>query len=137
MSNSYDDIIDLPHPISQRHPRMPMIDRAAQFAPFQALTGYGDAIQETARLTDQKIELTEDEKLLLDMKLRELIKAIPDGPEAGFTYFKPDSKKDGGTYVSVTGIVKKVDSLERIVLLDNGMVIPIDAILIIEDVLGG
>lgn len=95
MSTSYDDIIDLPHPISQRHPRMPMIDRAAQFAPFQALTSYGDAVQETARLTDQKIELAEDEKLLLNNKLRKLTETIPGGPEAKFTYFKPDLKKDG------------------------------------------
>lgn len=137
MSVSYDDIINLPRPISQRHPRMPIIDRAAQFAPFQALTGYGDAIRETARLTDQRIELSEDEKLLLDIKLRALIEAIPDGPVAGFTYFRPDSQKDGGAYVSITGIVKKVDSLEQIVLLDNGTVIPIEAILKIEEIFGG
>ena len=137
MSASYDDIINLPRPVSQRHPPMPMIDRAAQFAPFQALTGYGDAIRETARLTEQKIELTDDEKLLLDEKLRELAEAIPNSPETEFTYFKPDSMKDGGAYVIATGAVKKVDVLERLVLLDDGTVIPIEAILKIEDVFDG
>lgn len=133
MSTPYDDIINLPHPISERHPRMPMIDRAAQFAPFQALVGYGEAIQETVRFTDQKAELTEEEILLLDGKLRELAEAIPDGPAAEFTYFKPDSKKDGGAYITVTGAVKKVDSLERLVWLDHGEAIPIDAIVKIQD----
>ena len=133
MSTPYDDIINLPHPISERHPRMPMIDRAAQFAPFQALVGYGEAIQETVRLTEQKAELTDEEILLLDGKLRELAEAIPNGPTAEFTYFKPDSKKAGGAYITVTGTVKKVDSLERFVLLDDGTTIPIEAIVKIQD----
>lgn len=133
MSTPYDDIINLPHPVSERHPRMPMIDRAAQFAPFQALVGYGEAIRETVRLTDQKAELTEEEMLLLDGKLRELAAAIPDGPAAEFTYFKPDSKKTGGAYITVTGAVKKVDSLERYILLDNGITIPIEDIVKIQD----
>lgn len=133
MNTPYDDIIDLPHPVSERHPRMPMSDRAAQFAPFQALTGYGEAIRETARLTDQKIELTEEEKLLLDEKLRELAEAIPERPMAEFTYFQPDFKKDGGAYVTVTGAVKKMDNLERFVLLDDGTMIPIEDILKIAE----
>ena len=132
MSNNYDDIINLPHPISERHPRMPMIDRAAQFAPFQALAGYGEAIQETVRLTDRKAELTEEEILLLDGKLRELADKISDGPTAEFTYFQPDTKKDGGSYVSIAGTVKMVNSLDRIVLLENGTVIPVDDILRID-----
>jgi hypothetical protein len=132
VSNIYDDIINLPHPVSERHPRMPMPDRAAQFAPFQALVGYGEAIRERVRLTDQKAELTEEEILLLDGKLRELADKIFDGPTAEFTYFQPDSKKDGGSYVSIAGAVKMVNSLERIVLLEDGTVIPVEDILKID-----
>lgn len=126
---AYDDIIHLPHPTSARHPRMPMTDRAAQFSPFQALTGYGAAIRETARLTDQKVELTEDEMELLDEKLQMLLDT---GKAALFTYFLSDEKKSGGTYVTVKGILKKIDSLERRILLANGSKIPINDILDIE-----
>lgn len=126
---AYDDIIHLPHPTSAKHPRMPMIDRAAQFSPFQALTGYGAAIQETARLTDQRVELTEDEKMLLDEKLRMLLET---GEPGTFTYFLPDEKKSGGTYVTAEGILKKLDPLERRIFLTNGSKIPIDDILAIE-----
>lgn len=129
MSASYDDIIHLPHPTSASHPRMPMIDRAAQFSPFQALTGYGAAIRETARLTDRKTELTEDEQALLDEKLRLLLDS---GAAGMFTYFQPDGKKSGGAYVTAEGIVKKIDLLERCVILTNGGRIPIDDILDIE-----
>ena len=106
MSTPYDDIINLPHPISERHPRMPMIDRAAQFAPFQALVGYGEAIQETVRFTDQKAELTEEEILLLDGKLRELADKISDGPTAEFTYFQPEA-------IPIDAIVKIQDERDR------------------------
>ena len=127
---AYDDIIHLPHPTSVRHPRMSMIDRAAQFSPFQALTGYGDAIQETARLTGEKVELTEEEKAVLDEKLRFLTDT---GNEAAFTYFQPDGKKSGGTYVTVLGAIKKLDPLEGRLVLADGTAIPIDDILEIED----
>lgn len=129
---AYDDIIHLSHPISARHPRMPMIDRAAQFTPFQALTGYGEAIQETARITGEKVELTEEEKAVLDEKLRFLADT---GNEARFTYFLPDSKKSGGAYVTVLGAVKKLNSLEGRLILIDGTVIPIEDILEIEDVM--
>ena len=127
---AYDDIIHLPHPTSVRHPRMSMIDRAAQFSPFQALTGYGDAIQETARLTGEKVELTEEEKAVLDEKLRLLADT---GNEAAFTYFQPDGKKSGGAYVTVLGAIKKLDPLEGRLVLSDGTAIPIDDILEIED----
>jgi len=127
---AYDDIIHLPHPTSPKHPRMPMTDRAAQFSPFQALTGYGAAIRETARLTDQRIELTEDEKTLLDEKLRLLTNT---DNEAAFTYFQPDGKKSGGAYITVLGTIKKLDPLERRLVLANGITIPIDDILEIGD----
>lgn len=122
---AYDDIINLPHPTSAKHPRMPMLDRAAQFSPFQALTGYGAAIQETARITDQRVDLTEEEQILLDEKLRLLV----DTGEAGaITYFQPDGKKDGGSYLSVFGVVRRIDALRRTAVLANGTVIPIEDI---------
>ena len=127
---AYDDIIHLPHPTSARHPRMSMIDRAAQFSPFQALTGYGAAIQETARLTGEKMDLTEEEKAVLDEKLRLLADT---GNEAAFTYFQPDGKKSGGVYVAVLGAIKKLDPLEGRLVLSDGTAIPIDDILEIED----
>ena len=127
---AYDDIIHLPHPTSPRHPRMPMIDRAAQFSPFQALTGYREAIQETACVTGEKAELTEEEKAVLDEKLRLLTDT---GNEAAFTYFQPDGKKSGGAYVTVLGAIKKLDPLEGRLVLSDGTAIPIDDILEIED----
>ena len=92
MSGPYDDIINLPHPTSERHPRMPMAARAAQFSPFAALTGYEDAVHETARLTSIRAELTEEEKSILDAKLQRLLP----GAKAAFTFFRPDGKKEGG-----------------------------------------
>ena len=126
---AYDDIIDLPHPTSARHPRMSMAERAAQFSPFAALVGHGAAIQETARLTDQKVELTEDEKTVLDEKLCLLLET---GGEAVFTYFLPDEKKSGGAYVTAVGSIKKLDLLERRVILAGGAIIPVEDILEIE-----
>lgn len=105
---AHDDIIDLPHPTSATHPRMSMIDRAAQFSPFAALTGHGAAIEETARLTDQRIELTEDKKAVLDKKLHLLLETSGEGT---FTYFLPDKRKDGGAYVTTVGTVKKLRHL--------------------------
>ena len=126
---AYDDIINLPRPTSARHPRMPMADRAAQFSPFAALVGHGAAIRETARLTDRRIELTEEEKAVLDEKLCLLLDT---GGEAVFTYYLPDEKKDGGTYVTAAGSVKRLDRLERRVILTDGAAIPVEDILEIE-----
>ena len=125
----YDDIIDLPHPTSVRHPRMPMSDRAAQFSPFAALVGHGAAIEEATRPTGRKIELTEEEKSVLDERLRLLAEA---GGQATFTWFLPDGKKVGGAYVTATGTVKKIDPLEGRVILTDGTAIPIEDILEIE-----
>ena len=129
MSGTYDDIINLPHPTSARHPRMPIADRAAIFSPFAALVGHGAAIEETARLTDQRIELTEEEKALLDEKLRLLLET---GGVGAFTWFLPDERKDGGAYVTNLGTVKKIDPLEGRIILTNRTVIPIKDILEIE-----
>ena len=113
-NHKYDDIIGLPHHVSATRPRMSMIDRAAQFSPFQALTGYGAAIQETGRLTDRKIELSEDERIVLDMKQQILLDNIRECPDVSITYFIPDERKAGGSYVTVTGNVKKIDDYQRL-----------------------
>ena len=126
---AYDDIINLPHPTSAKHPRMSMAARAAQFSPFAALMGHGAAIRETARLTDRKIELTEEEKAVLDEKLCLLNDT---GKEALFTYFLPDRKKDGGAYVTATGSIERLDPLERQIILTGGTIIPVEDILEIE-----
>lgn len=126
---AYDDIINLPHPTSPKHPRMRMIDRAAQFSPFQALSGFGSAIRETARVTGERVELTEDEKAVLDDKLRYLCET---GGEAIFTFFLPDGKKDGGSYVDAAGTIKKIDLLEGCVILTDRTAIPIEDILEVE-----
>jgi len=129
---SYDDILHHPHHVSAHHPRMPMIDRAAQFSPFAALTGYDAVVKESARLTDQKIELSEDEKTVLDERLHLLTDALPQQPEVAFTYFLPDNRKEGGAYVTVTGRLKRVDELRRVLLLTDGTEIPIDDILDVQ-----
>ena len=130
--HKYDDIIGLPHHVSATRPRMSMIDRAAQFSPFQALTGYGAAIQETGRLTDRKIELSEDERIVLDMKQQILLDNIRERPDVSITYFIPDERKDGGSYVTVTGNVKKIDDYQRLLILTDRAQIPLDEIVDIE-----
>lgn len=132
----YDDILHHPHHVSDRHPQMSMIDRAAQFSPFAALTGYDAVVKESARLTDRKIELSEDEKAVLDERLRLLTDAFPQQPEAAFTYFQPDARKEGGAYVTVTGRLKRVDELRRVILLVDGAEIPIDDIMDIQSEFG-
>ena len=129
--SGYDEIINLPHHVSERHARMSMLDRAAQFSPFAALTGYGAAIEETARLTDSKIELDESEKEILNFKLQE---AIECGKPARITYFLPDERKSGGAYVCTTGKVKKLDTDAGAIMIENGTCITIEDIVDIEPV---
>ena len=129
MSGKYDAIINLPHPTSAKHPRMPISDRAAIFSPFAALTGHGDAIRETARLTDRKMELDEDAKAVLDLKQQILADKIDERPEVSVVWFRPDEKKDGGQYVTTTGQLKKVDDIERVLRLTDGTTIPLDDVL--------
>ena len=126
--NKYADIIDLPHHTSRTRPRMSVSARAAQFSPFAALTGYGAAVDETARLTDDMIVLDENAKAMLDGKLQMIAEHIGDHPEVTITYFEPDKRKTGGAYVSVTGQVKEIDEYERVVKLCNGGMIPIGQI---------
>lgn len=125
----YDDIIDLPRPKSKHEP-MPMSDRAAQFSPFAALTGYGDAIDETARLTDARIELSEEERAELDYKQQYL--ATLDSPTVTVTYFVPDERKSGGAYVTHTGVLKRVDEVERMVVFKDGLRVPLDEVMDIK-----
>lgn len=126
--NRYDDIIHLPHHVSQNHPPMPMRDRAAQFAPFAALTGYEAAIGETARLTAQRRELSPQETGELDRRLASIIEHLPDRPEVTIEYFVPDGRKSGGAYVVVTGRVRHVSPPERTLVLEDGTVIGLDDI---------
>lgn len=128
----YDDIINLPHHVSSTRPQMPMIDRAAQFQPFRALTGYEDAVHETARQTDEKPELTEDENALLDMKLQRLAEELPSQPCVTLTWFRPDKKKTGGAYVTTTGQLKKIDDFTGVLILLGGERIVIENILDIQ-----
>lgn len=129
MNGPYDDIINLPHPTSAKHPRMPLYDRAAQFSPFAALTGHGAAIAETARLTDRRIELDEDTKAMLDLKQQILADRIAERPEVSVVWFRSDEKKDGGQYVTTAGRLKKVDDIARILQLADGTTIPLDDVL--------
>ena len=132
MKDLYEDIINLPHHVSETRPQMSMIDRAAQFSPFAALTGYDAAIKETRRLTDEKIEMDEEALNILNMKFQLLVDSLADEPEITFTYFKPDERKAGGAYIDVTGKVKKVDDFERLIVMQNGTKMPMDDILNIE-----
>lgn len=132
MKSKYDEIMGRPHHVSKTRPQMPMSDRAAQFAPFAALTGYDSAIKETGRQTDEKIELDEEALTALDMKYQLLMEALDDAPEVTITYFQPDERKAGGKYVSVTGAVKKVDDFEQRIIMQNGTKIPVDDVLSIN-----
>ena len=127
--SEYDDIIDLPRPKSKHEP-MPMSDRAAQFSPFAALTGYGDAIDETARLTDARIELSDEERAELDYKQQYL--ATLDAPTVTVTYFIPDERKSGGAYVTHTGVLKRVDEVESMVVFKDGLRVPLDEVMDIK-----
>ena len=128
----YADIINMPHHTSNTKPRRTMINRAAQFSPFAALTGYDAAVKETARLTDDQIELDECAKEMLSDKLQIITEHLDDMPQITFIYFEPDKKKSGGAYCSVTGQVKEIDEYERIVKLMDGTKIPIQHICGIE-----
>ena len=129
---SEQELLEMERPVSTRHAPMRRCDRAAQFAPFAALTGYDSAIRETGRLTDEKIELDEEALTALDMKFQLLMKAIDEEPEASVTYFKPDQRKDGGAYLTETGKIGKIDEYQRLVIMRSGVRIPMDDILQID-----
>lgn len=130
--NGYDYIINMPHHVSETHPQMSMHDRAAQFSPFVALTGHSDAVKETARLTDEKAELTEDEISALNQKLNYLTEHAEERPEITVEYFVPDERKSGGAYITVTGNFRRIDEYSQNIIMANGGEIPIKDIFIIQ-----
>ena len=124
----YADIIDLPHHQSDTRPKMSNYDRAAQFSPFAALTGHADSIKETARLTDDYSEPSEEMKAIMNEKILFLMEQLENQPEITITFFKPDEKKQGGAYITITGVVKKIKTYERQIQMTTGDLIPIDMI---------
>ena len=129
MTEDYSDIINLPHHVSHNHPQMPMMARAAQFAPFAALTGYDTVIHETARQTDKQVELEEYDNERLNRIFSELMDSLEEHPMVTVSYFKPDEHKAGGAYVTVTGQLKKIDNYEQIMKREDPTVIPIGSIM--------
>ena len=127
-TSPYDDIIRLSHHVSQNHPQMSMHDRAAQFAPFAALTGYEAAVWETARLTTERRELDAQEAAELDRRLTDLAARLKDRPEVTIEYFVPDERKSGGAYVSVIGVVRHISVPEKTLVMEDGTIIPLDDI---------
>ncbi len=130
--SKYEDIINLPHHVSEKHAQMSLIDRAAQFSPFAALTGHGAAINETARLTERKIELDEDAKALLDTKLRLLAEMTESKPDVTITFFVSDRTKIGGEYIKTSGKLITINESRRTIQLDSGEQIDLDCISDIE-----
>lgn len=133
MNRGYDDLMGMPHHVSRRRPRMPVIERAAQFSPFATLTGYDAAVRETARLTDSAAELDESEKARLDLELRELAEGNRRGCAVRIVHFVPDGRKEGGTYVGSEGVVKKIDPLQGVVIMADGQRIPLDGVAAVEE----
>ncbi len=132
MTGPYDDILHLPHHRSSRRSHMSMTDRAAQFSPFAALTGFEAAIEETGRLTDRRPELEDYGNALLDWKLAQLMPLLSQQPEVRITYFLPDSCKSGGTCEDIQGHLKKIDLYAQRMILTNGQSIPMGDIVNIE-----
>ena len=128
----YKDIIDSPHHVSIHHRPMSMEERAAQFSPFAALSGYEAAVWETARLTDERTELDEDEKTLLNEQLQLIAVHIQEQPAIKVTYFEPDQKKAGGARKTITGKLKKIDQDKRVLVMIDGRQLQIEALLEIE-----
>ena len=129
---NYDDIIDLPHHVSETHPPMSRADRAAPFSPFAALTGYDAAVRETARVTERRIELDEGVKAELNARLNCILEHLPEHPQVSITYFMPDEKKSGGAYRTVTGAVRKLDSFAKTLTLVDGTVVPMEEMVHVE-----
>lgn len=123
VSRRYDDIIDLPRPVSPRRTRMSPLNRAAQFAPFAALSGFDDCIDETARLTDRCPELTEEDCIRLNAQLCGLMGRVQEQPEVTLTCFEPDEKKPGGAWIGVTGRVRRIDETGQSIILTDGRMI--------------
>lgn len=125
----YADIINLPHHVSKKHPQMPTSDRAAQFSPFAALTGYDEAVKETAQHTESRVELSDDQKAIINDKIVKVKDNIARRIVIEITYFVADERKQGGFYITVKGTAEKVDEFKRIIFLEGEVSIPIDDIL--------
>ena len=128
-THKYDNIINMEHHKSKKHPPMSLYARSSQFAPFAALTGYEDAVTETAREVGNRIEIDEELKNILDGKIQMLSEQLKKKPEITFTYFIPDSSKNGGTYVSKTGVTHKIDTFNQTIILEDKTEIPINDII--------
>lgn len=126
---NYENIIYLPHYEPKYHQRMSIYNRSAQFAPFAALTGYEDAVHETARLTENKIELDDDLKNIIDMKLQNVEEHIKDNQDINILYFEKDKRKHGGKYIEHRGVVKRIDLVNHFILFKDNSKINIDSIL--------
>lgn len=126
--SDYFDIISRKHPTSNKHPRMSNMNRAAQFAPFAALTGYEESIEESSRLTDRKIELSEYEIEELNTRLNFIQEHIKDRPKVTITYFQPDERKDGGAYFSISGKVRRIDEVNKIIVFEDERNLDINSI---------
>lgn len=133
-NKDYSDIINLPHHVSKVHPRMTMSERAAQFSPFAALTGHHEAVKETARIVDQKLDLDESQKLIINRKLNSIKEHIKEYPEISITYFKQDNKKIGGAYITINNKVRKVDDYKKLIVLENGINILFEDIYSIDNI---
>ncbi len=131
-THQYDDIIDLPHHRSTRHPHMPVHNRAAQFMPFAALSGYDAIIAETARITQERITLSDDEKDALDKRLHNVLLHKNTHPQVSLTVFEPDKYKSGGAYVTVEGYITRVDSERRTIVIDGHTPVLIDDIIALD-----
>ena len=132
MIEKYRKILDMPHHVSVNHPRMSMCQRAAQFAPFAALTGHGEAINETARTTQERIQLSEHERSLLDRKLSSILTHVDERPNIEITYFVPDEYKAGGHYTNHSGHIRKILDYENVIILDDGTKIDVSDIIAID-----
>ena len=131
-NHQYDDIINLPHHVSQTRPRMSMTDRAAQFSPFAALADFDAAIREMGRLTEQRIELTEDSREELDRRQQLLVEHLSEHPEVSVTCFVSDERKSGGAYVTVSDGVKKIDRYQRLLVLNDDLWIPLNEMIALD-----
>lgn len=129
MTEDFSDIINLPHHQSRRHPQMSMKERAAQFAPFAALTGYGSAISEVARLTEEQVPLGDDDNDRLNRLVTHIADRISEQPSVTIVYFKPDSRKQGGSYETITGRLKRIDDYEQQLVMLDGTAIPFENIM--------
>ena len=132
MKRSYEDMLFMPHHVSEKRRRMSAVERAAQFSPFSALTGLGTQLGETARLTQPRRELDEDEKELINLRLTAILRRAAERPRIRAVCFVPDGLKSGGSYVTMEGELRRVDEYFRALILTGGASIPIDDIFDIE-----